>query len=272
MGMTIHKLRAAMLAATDPADLERLRGEYRALPARERGLYTAEGYSDYERNGTPSPVQTRRVIFRPFAPIPQDERDAAADVAKTPTMYGHFAVFDTWSEIESFWEGNFMEAIAPGAFATTIANDRERMRVTLNHGRDPFLGNKPLGTINTLAEDKRGAAYEVGLFDNVPPLVMEGLRAAQYGASFRFRIISENVNEKPTPSKTNLRGIPEHILTEVQVDEFGPVTFPQYPEASARVRSLVSSATPVTPRPAAGRSARGNFSPKELEECLRSLS
>jgi HK97 family phage prohead protease len=58
-----------------------------------------------------------------------------------------------------------MERIAPGAFAHRIANDRRRIKVLFQHGRDPQIGDKPLGPIRTLREDETGAFYEVRLLD-----------------------------------------------------------------------------------------------------------
>src|SRR5262245_939806 len=92
-------------------------------------------------------------------------RDGEGDGDGIGTMAGHFSVFDTWYEVNSVWEGNFLERIAPGAFEQTIAEDTKAMRVMFDHGHDPTIGNKVLGPIATLEEDKRGARYEVPLFD-----------------------------------------------------------------------------------------------------------
>lgn len=98
------------------------------------------------------------------------------------TMYSHLAVLDSWTEIDSWAEGNFMERISPGSFAFTIAIDRDRLRVLLEHGKDPTVGNKLLGVPLVLREDEVGAYSEVGLFDTsyVRDLI-PGLEAGQYG-------------------------------------------------------------------------------------------
>jgi phage head maturation protease len=113
------------------------------------------------------------------------------------------------------------------------------MRVLFQHGQDPQVGDKPLGPIDVLAEDKRGAYYEVPLLD--APYVREilpGLRAGLYGASFRFSVQREEFDRDAEPSDHNPQGLPERTLKEVAVREFGPVTFPAYAGASAGVRSL----------------------------------
>ncbi len=155
-----------------------------------------------------------------------------------PTMHGHFAVFDQWTEINSLYEGNFLERIAPGAFAKTFEEQRKIIRVTFNHGQDPSLGDQVLGMVEELEEDEYGARYAVPLFEGIPALVMSGLRKNAYGSSFRFRVIQEDFNREPKASATNPEALPERTVRQAQVYEFGPVTYPAYEGATAGVRSL----------------------------------
>lgn len=153
------------------------------------------------------------------------------------TMSGHFAVFNRWTEIDSAYEGRFMERIAPGSFLGTFAEDRDRMRVRFNHGRDPSIGDKVLGPIVTLREEGRGAYYEVPLlttFYNAD--LLPGLEAGLYGSSFRFRVVREELVDRPGASGYNPEGLPERTIREAQVFEFGPVTFSAYEAATARPR------------------------------------
>lgn len=154
------------------------------------------------------------------------------------TLFGHFAVFNKWTEIRS-WEGNFLERFLPGAFTKTIAESRSRMKVLYDHGFDPQLGNKPLGPINDLREDKVGAYYEVSLIDTDynRGFVIPALDAGLLGASFRFSVVNETWNHDPGKSRHNPKGLPERSVTESKVREFGPVTFPAYEAASAGIRS-----------------------------------
>jgi hypothetical protein len=261
----VGALRAAITRAHEAGHREeraRLQAQYRALPLDfRRELLTGERVDERA---------CRRVVAAHAArQLPVARAMRAEDPGSQPTMVGHFAVFDVWSEIESLWEGNFMESFAKGAFAKTIQNDRAQMRSTFNHGRDPYLGNKVLGSIDVLEEDDTGAYYEVGLYRGIPDLVMEGLRAGAYGASFRFYVMSEQFTEKPKTSSYNPRGIPERVITEAMVEEFGPVTFPQYPEASAHLRSRSNSRTIATP--AAAGTKRREHSPLRRDEWLRTL-
>jgi HK97 family phage prohead protease len=155
-------------------------------------------------------------------------------------LNGHFAIFDRWTEIDSFFEGRFMERVAPGAFKKTFKENAGNIRCMFNHGRDPTIGQKVLGTPRTLEEDSEGARYEVPLDEtSFNRDLLPGLRGGQYGASFRFRVIREEVNTKPGKSAYNPAGIEERSITECSVSEFGPVSFPAYKDASASVRSLV---------------------------------
>jgi HK97 family phage prohead protease len=155
------------------------------------------------------------------------------------TMFGHFAKFDVWTEINSFFEGNFLERIAPGAFRKTFREGRDSIRALFQHGHDPTVGDKPLGPVRELYEDKEGAYYEVPLLDtSYNADILPGLREGLYGASFRFQAIREEFIEEPEASDYNPRALPERTLKEVRLFEFGPVTFPAYASATANVRSL----------------------------------
>src|SRR6185312_9854941 len=96
--------------------------------------------------------------------------------------------------------GHFLERIAPGAFKKTMRELGDSMKVTFQHGRDPQLGDKLLGKPDVLEEDAIGARYEVPLFRSIEqeaPLLMDGLRADAYGASFTFRTMREEFVEEP---------------------------------------------------------------------------
>jgi phage head maturation protease len=159
-----------------------------------------------------------------------------------PTLFGYFARFNEWAEIDSIFEGRFMEQIDKGSFLKTFQENRSNIKPTFQHGGDPSMGDQVLGPIEELREDELGAYYEIPLFEGIPPLVMSGLRAGAYGSSFRFRVTKDQVNEEPGISDHNPYGIPERTIKEAQVMEFGPVTFPAYAGASAAVRSMTDEA------------------------------
>jgi HK97 family phage prohead protease len=154
-----------------------------------------------------------------------------------PTMVGHFARFGEWARIDSIFEGRFMERIAPGAFRASF--EAQTPKVLFQHGRDPQIGDKPLGPVEVLREDEVGAYYEVPLLDaNYVREILPGLRAGLYGSSFRFSVDAESRVEHPGRSTYNPSGLPERTIEQATVPEFSCVTFPAYAGATAGVRSL----------------------------------
>lgn len=154
-----------------------------------------------------------------------------------PTLYGHFTPFNRFTEINSFFEGNFMERIAPGAFKKTFRDMTPK--VLFQHGADPQIGDKVLGRAEVLREDEEGPYYEVPLLDtSYNRDLVPGLEAGLYGASFRFSVMREEWVDEPKPSEENPKGLPERTIREARVSEFGPVTFPAYQDATAGVRSM----------------------------------
>lgn len=132
-----------------------------------------------------------------------------------------------------------MERIAPTAFDKTFRENRDKIRVLFQHGRDPQVGMKPIAEPLVMKRDGDvGAYYEARMFDGVPEIIVEGLRAGQYGASFKMEVLREEIVEEPEPSETNPKGIMESTIKEIRLHEFGPVTWGQYESATANMRSL----------------------------------
>lgn len=200
-------------------------------------------------------VSARSVL--PLLAAGEESRAADAEPVEGeagPRMVGHFSVFNEWTEINSFFEGHFLERIAPGAYKKTFRENRDEIKPLFQHGMDPQIGDKPLGPIAELREDETGAYYEVDLLDApyVRDDLLPGLKAGLYGASFRFAMIREEFNQKPDPADHNPQGLPERTLKELRVFEFGPVTFPAYPSATASVRDASLEDTSSTAPASAG--------------------
>jgi len=159
------------------------------------------------------------------------------------TLVVPFSRFNEWTEIDSWFEGRFMEQVAQGAFVDSF---EERMpKITFNHGRDPELGDKLLGHPVTARETDVGGLAEAPLFPGVPQLVVDGLRAGAYGSSFRFGVDDEEIVHRPEPSDHNPEGLPERTILKASVFEAGPVTFPAYANTTAGVRSLTDEFRPA---------------------------
>ena len=162
-------------------------------------------------------------------------RDAADG---TVTLDITFARFNIWNEIDSFFEGRFMERVAPGAFAKTVAERGDQVKVLFNHGHD-VLGDIPIGRSVDITEEKEGPVGEVELFDSPDVArILPAIRAGSLGASYRFRVLQEEWDKDPDASDHNPAGLPERTIKEVQLFEFGPVTFPADEGTSIGVRSI----------------------------------
>jgi len=113
-----------------------------------------------------------------------------------PTMYGHFTPIGQWARISSEREGVFMERSMPGAFDESLTH--QRPKVLFNHGKDPSIGNKVLGTPRMVNGD---ASFEVPLYDtSYNRDLIPGLADGEYGVSYRFAVVDQEVVRKPKPS------------------------------------------------------------------------
>lgn len=180
--------------------------------------------------------------FEVVRAVSQVVRAKPADGGGMPLMEVRFSAFGEWYEIDSMWEGNFLERTDRGAFAKTIEESRDQVKVLFNHGFDPSVGNKVLGAIESLSEEKDSPVGLVRLFDtSYNRDLVPGLEAGAYGSSFRMKVTRDEVIKDPGRSDHNPKGLPERTIKEVRLFEFGPVTFPANPAATAGVRSLTDA-------------------------------
>jgi len=170
-----------------------------------------------------------RAVFPSLELIERAEED-------TPTLTMRFALFNRWTEIDSPFEGHFMERVAPGAFSKSIKENLSNVRAILSHGKDPSLGQTVLGKIESIEEVPDGADSKVSLFRSLPGLLLDGLRAGVYGASFRGDPIKNDFNYKPGKSDHNPEGLPEVTRREIRLRDIGPTPFAAYAETTAMVR------------------------------------
>lgn len=160
------------------------------------------------------------------------------------TMSVKFSPFNTWYEVNSYWEGRFLERTVPGAFRRTIrdakrADGRYSTKVLFNHGMDFHIGDKILGVPTEFAEREDSPELVVPLLDtSYNRDLLPGLREGGYGSSFMFEVIRESWDNEPEQSDYNPEGLPERTIREARVFEGGPVTFPASPTATAGMRSV----------------------------------
>lgn len=165
--------------------------------------------------------------------------NGAFDPADPPVMAIRFSIFDTWYEIDSFWEGKFLERTARGSFKKTIKERGDRTKVLFNHGMDFHIGDKILGVPSLLEEREDSPYSEVPMLDtSYNRDLYPGLAAGGYGSSFMFQVLRDKWEYEPKASDYNPDAIPERTILEVRLLEFGPVTWPANPEATAGIRSM----------------------------------
>lgn len=186
-----------------------------------------------------------------------ETRAADGDGPADGVLHGHFTVFDQWTEIDSYFEGRFLERISKGAFKKTIGERASAVKVLVDHGHNRQF-DLPIGTPSLIREEDFGPYYEVELVDaaDIRDILTPRLRAGLMGASFMFNVLQDSWVEEPKTSEGNPLGLPERTITEVRLHEFGPVQWPAYEAATAKVRSLTdhfrSLATPDPDEPQPG--------------------
>ncbi|WP_433520131.1 HK97 family phage prohead protease (plasmid) [Nonomuraea sp. CA-143628] len=168
-----------------------------------------------------------------------DERAEVRAESDSPVMVLRFSAFGAWYEINSWYEGRFLERVLPGSFSKTIAERGDKVKILFNHGMDFFVGDKILGVPETLEERTDGAYSEVPLLDtSYNRDLIPGLRAGGYGSSFMFNVTDELWNHEPEASAHNPEGLPERSILQVRLFEAGPVTWPASHAATAGLRSV----------------------------------
>lgn len=178
-------------------------------------------------------------LVRAVAPSRKAALLRAATEGGLRTMEVRFSQFNTWYEISSWWEGDFVERTVRGAFSKTISEQGSRVKVQFDHGYDYRVGSSLLGVPEELYEASDSPVGVVPLFDtSYNRDLIPGLDASAYGSSMRFRVIRDEWDDDPGPSDYNPKGLPERTITEVRLMEFGPVVWPANPDATAGLRSM----------------------------------
>jgi phage head maturation protease len=159
-----------------------------------------------------------------------------------------FAIFNRGQEISDA-QGHYLERLSPGVFRKSLKERFAGIRAVLSHGKDPSLGSTVLGKIAEIREEAAGAIARVHLFRAVPELLLDGLRAGVYGASFRGEPIKSETNWHPGISSYNPEGIPEVTRLEIRLRDIGPTPFAAYEGTTATVAGGVGESLPARSLP-----------------------
>lgn len=154
------------------------------------------------------------------------------EASTAPILVGRFCPFDSWTLISSPHEGRFRERFRRGAFARTIADRGDRIRLLHEHGRDPTTGGKPLGKVLSITERDDGATVEAELFHEAAYVreLLPAIRAGALQMSFRFSAVREDYGE-------GADGVPERTIVEAKLAEVSTVTWPAYEQTTVGLRS-----------------------------------
>ncbi len=194
--------------------------------------------------GTRETVRLREAVRRTVADATSCEIKLRSEEDGAQIMHGLIVPYSTWTEIFSTKEGHFLERFLPRSLARTLTEDRDRIRVLFQHGMDPVVHNKPIATVANLRDEPGGAAYEARLLDApyVRDNVIPGLEAGSFGTSGTFRVLKDELRQRPARSELNPAGLPEVSIVEARVREISAVTFPAYSDAFASMRSTSGGA------------------------------
>lgn len=129
---------------------------------------------------------------------------------------GHGAVFNRISQDL----GGFVEKVMPGTFSKTI--QEADVRALVNHDKNMILGRNKSGTLE-LSEDASGLYYRIYPPDTsyARDLMVSMERGDINQSSFAFHTVHDEWAETE-------QGYPLRSLTEVQLVDVSPVTYPAY--------------------------------------------
>lgn len=151
-------------------------------------------------------------------------------VESGPTVSGYAALYNTETVIAGF----FREQIAPGAFKSAL-NGTDDVRALFNHDSNIVLGRTKSGTLK-LSDTKKGLRYDIALNPDDPEAMSVRAKIQRgdvSGSSFGFIVLGEKWQEPK-----DKRDLPLRTITEAELFDVSPVTFPAYPQTSVSARSV----------------------------------
>jgi HK97 family phage prohead protease len=147
-------------------------------------------------------------------------------------IVGYAAVYHREGESGTeyqLWD-DYYERIQPGAFDRAL-QEKQDVRGLFNHSSDNVLGRTTSGTMRLIA-DAVGLRYEIDLPDTqtARDLATSIERGDVSGSSFAFTVVSEQIERSDDgPTYRN--------ITDVNLFDVGPVTFPAYEATTSGIRS-----------------------------------
>ena len=172
------------------------------------------------------------------------ERRSVADAVELrsspgrhPVIRGYAAVFNQWTTLAESDSYVVRERILPGAFNNAL-RERQDVRALFNHDPSLLLGRTTAGTCR-LSVDAHGLAYEV---DSSPAsayrqTVIYLERKEVTGSSFGFKVRKGGVSVERRQEAGTDRTIVERELSDLDLFDVSPVTYPAYVGTDVALRS-----------------------------------
>lgn len=150
------------------------------------------------------------------------------------TLTGYASVFDSWTTLyrSRFYE--IREVIRPGSFRNALAENQD-VRALFNHDPDNILGRTAAGTLR-LREDSRGLAVEIDPPDTeYGRSIVEAVRRGDV-SQMSFAFWPRDGGEVLTIRQQGDLEIWETEITDVDLFDVAPVTYPAYQDTSIGLR------------------------------------
>lgn len=147
------------------------------------------------------------------------------------TVTGIASVFETETVIGGLY--GWREKIAPSAFDGALSRPDD-VRALFNHDENIVLGRTTNQTLRLRATED-GLRYEIDLPNTSQAADVRELikRGDVSGSSFGFKVLDDEWDESDTKNGK----LPLRTITDVELWDVSPVTYPAYPTTSVSARS-----------------------------------
>lgn len=227
LGDEIDARRRARIDAAPRLSRAEARSRARRRWREKRGLSVSEHNALIARRGPTEVV--RRSTAGSLVSKPRRATDSGGDDGFSLT--GYATTYDQPYSVDSYYEGEFTEVIARGAFTASLRKSTPVM--LFDHGQDVRTGSVPIAAVKSVTEDRTGLRVRAKLFNNsaVEPVRQAIAGGAIRGMSIMMRV-TDDVWTRGAPGEPDTRTIRKAILYEA-----GPVVWPANSGTSVGVRS-----------------------------------
>jgi HK97 family phage prohead protease len=172
------------------------------------------------------------------------ETRAAEGGGQKQVIVGYASVFGVWTELYRGRDFCIREMVRVGAYTHALA-ERQDVRALFNHDANIVLGRTSSGTLR-LSEDATGLINEIDYPDTptVRDLVITPMERGDItGQSFAF--VPRSGGYRLSEYERDGVYYHDYELQDANLYDVSVVTYPQYTEASASLRSADSVATAI---------------------------